>query len=278
MRILKKILTVAVFLAAGTGALFAGSNVRYQQTYPVSAVFGVNIDLMSEEIDVALWNRNEFRVTVVSDYSDYPVPYLSGGILYCENSSNSSRHKCLVEIKVPESFYAQAAYGGWTLSTMTGSITASKLWGETLSIESSTGSITLSKCEAQMADVSSCTGRVSLSQCIISDMINLSVDTGSVSFDGIAAGIIAECDTGSVNISLNQLPAHDCEITNCTGSITVSLPENPGFKLVFSTDTGSVYNAFTGYSGNRSGIDSYGAGYVIIRAETDTGSIRILRK
>lgn len=274
----KKIIIAALLLTAGAGILFAGNNVRFQQTYPVSAVFGVNVDLMSEDIDIALWNRNEFRVTVVSDYNDYPVPYLSDGILFCENESGGNRHKCLVEIKVPESFYARAAYGGWTLSTGTGSISASKLWGETLDIETSTGSITLSKCETQMADVSSNTGRVTLSQCIISDMLNLSVDTGSINFDGTAAGIIADCDTGSINIALDQLPVHDCELTDDTGSITVSLPENPGFKFVFSTGTGSVFNAFTGYSGGKSGIDTYGAGYVIIRAETGTGSIRILRK
>lgn len=273
----KKILTVAFFLAAGTGALFAGGKVRFQQTYPVSSVFGVNIDLLSGEIDVALWNRNEIRVTVVSDYSDYPVPELSGGVLSCEDSSGS-RHKYLVELKVPESFYAQSAYGGWTLSTMTGAINASKLWGDTLYVETMSGSITLSKCEAQIADVTSNTGRVTISQCIISDRVNLESDTGSINFDGAASGVTAESDTGSINISLDQPPVYDCDISCGTGSITISLPENPGFKFVFSTGTGSVFNAFTGYSGGRSGIDTYGAGYVILRAETDTGSIRILRK
>lgn len=274
----KKIILSVILVAACTGLLFAGKRVAFQEYYPVSSISGVKLDLMSEEVEIALWNRNEFRVTVVSDYSDYPIPRVSGNVLVCEDIGGGNRHKCLIEIKVPESFYASSAYGGWNIKTMTGTVKASKLWGDTMTVKTMTGSITLTKCETQLADVTSNTGRITLSQCIVSGVANLEADTGSINFDGSAGGVNGECDTGSINISLDRPPVQDCDLTCCTGSITVSLPENSGFKLVFATDTGSVYNAFTGYSGKRSGIDTYGSGYVIIHTETDTGSIRILRK
>lgn len=279
MRIVtKKILTIALFLAAGTGFLFASDHVVFQQFYPVTSVDGVNIDLMSEEVEIALWNRNEFRVTIVSYYNDYPSVSLSGNVLSCVDKSGGSRHQCKVEIKVPESFYAKAAYGGWSISTMSGSITASKLWGDNISVDTLSGTVMLSKCEAQMVDVESSSGKVTLSQCIVSELADLEAISGVISFDGIASGINAETTSGSINISLNQPLSQDCIFESISGAITLSMPDNPGFKLVFDTLSGSIFNAFSGYSGGKSGIDSYGAGYVVIRAETSSGAIRILRK
>lgn len=276
--LLKRVIIATLILAAGTGLVFASSQIAFQQSYPVTAVYGVKLDLMSEQVEIALWNRNEFRVTVVSAYGDYPVPELSGGILSCVDKTGGNRHKCTVEIKVPESFFARAAYGGWSISTMSGSVDASKLWGEAIYIETMSGAISLHKCEAQIMDVSSSSGKITLSQCIASSVANLESATGAIMFDGIAAGLNVETTTGAVNASLDQPPVQDCNFETTTGAITVSLPENPGFKLVFDTTTGSVYNSFTGYQGKKSGIDTYGAGYVIIRAESGTGSIRILRK
>lgn len=276
--LIKKLLSAAFILSVGVVSLFASGSVRFQKTYPVSEVNGVRLALMSESVEIALWNRNEFRVTVVSEYGDYPVPELTGGVLSCEDKSGGSRHSCLIEIKVPESFYAKAAYGGWNISTMSGSINASKLWGDCIDIESMSGSISLSRCESQMADIESMSGRVSLSECIISGMTQIQSTSGSVTFDGITAGINIETTSGSISISLDRPLTEDCTLESGTGSITVAMVENPGFKFVFDTATGSVYNAFTGYSGGKSGIDNYGAGYVIINAESGTGSIRILRK
>lgn len=276
--LLKKILIAALFAVAGTGILFAGNSIAFQQTYPVTSVYGIKLDLMSEEVDIALWNRNEFRVTVISSYGDYPVPELSGGILSCEDKTGGSRHKCTVEIKVPESFYARSAYGGWDISTMSGSVNASKLWGDSICIETMSGSISLSKCEAQVVDISSSSGKVELSQCIVSSLAELETASGQIIYEGIAAGINAESATGAIKISLDQPPVQDCNLETTTGQIVMTLPDNPGFKFVFDSATGSIYNAFTGYQGKKSGIDTYGAGYIIISANTATGSIRILRK
>ncbi len=275
---LKKTCIAALILVAAGGFLFAANNIVFQQMYPVSSVNGVRIDLMSEEVEIALWNRNDFRVTVVSSYDEYPTAYLSNGILSINENTGGSRHRCTVEIKVPESFYAKAAYGGWDISTMSGSVNASKLWGEAVSVETMSGSIRLSKCEMQMASLSSSSGSIVLTQCIVSSIGNFESTSGSITFDGIAAGINAESTTGAINVSLDQPVTQDCNLESTTGAILITMPDNPGFKLVFDSRTGSVYNAFTGYSGSKSGIDNYGAGYVIIRAESGTGSIRVLKK
>lgn len=271
---MKRILMFAIFFAAGAGALFAGNNIKFQQYIPASEVYGVNIDVNSEEIEVALWNRNEFRVTVVSSTNSYPVFELSDGIL----SSKGTGSMCKIEIKVPESFYARSAYGGWTISTTSGSIRASKLWGDSIDIETTSGSVGLTKCEAQLAYVSSISGAVSFSKCIFSNLLNVDAKSGNIRFDGIAAGINAETSSGSITASFDQPFTQDCNFDTSSGAVNISLPENPGFKFVFDTSSGSVYNAFTGYSGGRSGIDVYGYGYVVCRVDTGSGSIRILRK
>lgn len=274
----KKILLTVLILMAGTGLLFAGNRVAFQETYPVSAVKGVKINLMSEEVQVALWNRNEFRVTVVSDYGDYPVPRVSGNVLICEDTMGGNRHKCLIEIKVPESFHADAAYGGWAIKTASGAINASKLWGDTITIESMSGEIMLSKCESQIGEIKSSSGAIHLSQCIFSGIADVQSISGSIMFAGIADGLYCETTSGSINVAFDRPPVQDCSFYSVTGTVSVTLPENTGFKLAFNTKTGSVYNAFTGYSGGKSGIDTYGNGYIVVHAETSTGSIRILRK
>lgn len=276
-KILRKIIIAAFLIVTGAGFLFAGDNIVFQQTYPVSAVYGVDIDLVSEQVEIALWNRNEFRVTVVSSYSDYPVTELTGGILSCKDRTGNT-HRCMVEIKVPESFYAQSAYGGWSISTVSGSVKASKLWGENITAETVSGSINLSKCETQIADISSNSGSITLSKCIISGKGEFSSTTGAIMYDGVASSIDAESTTGAITLSFDQFLTQDLRVESGTGAVSISLPENPGFKFVFDTSTGSVYNAFTGYSGGKSGVDTYGSGYVIISAETRTGSIRVLRK
>lgn len=271
---MKKILTVALFLAVGTGALFAGSDIKFQRFIPVSEVYGVNIDVNSEEVEIALWNRNEFRVTVVSSTNSYPVFELSNGIL----SSKGTGSMCKIEIKVPESFYAKSAYGGWSISTTSGSIRASKLWGDVIDIETSSGSIGLTKCEAQLAYVKSSSGGITFSQCIFSNLLNAEATSGSIRFDGIAAGMNAETSSGSITASFDQPLTQDCSFDTSSGAVTITLPENPGFKFVFDTSSGSVYNAFTGYTGGKSGIDVYGYGYVVCRVDTSSGSIRVLKK
>lgn len=271
---MKRILIVALFLAAGTGALFAGNDIKFQQYIPVSEVYGVNIAVNSEEIEIALWNRNEFRVTVVSSTNSYPVFELSNGIL----SSKGTGSMCKIEVKVPESFYAKSAYGGWSISTTSGSVHASKLWGDVIDIETTSGSISLTKCEAQLAYVSSSSGAINFSQCIFSNLLNVEASSGSIRFDGIAGGINANTSSGSITASFDQPLTQDCNFETTSGAVNITLPENPGFKFVFDTSSGSVYNAFTGYTGGKSGIDVYGYGYVVCRVDTSSGSIRIMRK
>ncbi|MBQ0165954.1 MAG: DUF4097 family beta strand repeat protein [Treponema sp.] len=271
---MKKILTVALFLAVGTGALFAGSDIKFQRFIPVSEVYGVNIDVNSEDIEIALWNRNEFRVTVISSTNSYPVFELSNGIL----SSEGTGSICKIEIKVPESFYAKSAYGGWYISTTSGSVYASKLWGDIIEIETTSGSIGLTKCEAQLAYISSSSGSINCSQCIFSNLLNAEATSGSIRFDGIAGGMNADTSSGSITASFDRPLTQDCNFDTASGAVNITLPENPGFKFVFDTASGSVYNAFTGYTGGRSGVDTYGYGYVVCRVDTASGSIRIMRK
>lgn len=251
-------------------------NILFRQSFSQNDVKGINVNITSEIVQIDTWNKDSIQV-VMYGTSDYPNTSLNNAVLTI-NTPRGNYHPngCIVQIIVPERFYANTGYNGWKIETTSGDIYGTLLWGEYFSIKTTSGNIELSRCEAKNATITSVSGRISVNDCAFQNQTNVKTVSGSIFFFGKTPGINAETTSGAMSVKLKNQLTERSNFETISGSIVVSLPANSSFKFNFETVSGSVFNAFTNFMGGKNGNDIVGSGIPLIRAKSISGSIQIL--
>lgn len=239
--------------------------------FSASEADSVDIKLYRSAVEVALWKNDEIFVIAQSDTGFFPDCYISGSTLLCKIDGVNEASRGKLRLFVPESFFAEQ----WKISTVSGSVSVSQLWGEDCEITTTSGSIRLDKCEVQKLDVTSTSGRIFASDLVCSDEVELSSTSGAVRINGLFPQIDVTTVSGAIEVDSSIPIMRDSCLSSLSGAIRISMPENQGFVFAYSSLSGLVSDDFTAYRGKGNGNIVYKNGAVRIEAETLSGAIAL---
>ena len=265
----------AALLAVSCVSTTSGANVK-EQSWSFSALEAdsVEVRLYSSTVEVRLWENQEIYVYAESSDGRLPSCRMSGSTLLCKAEMGGEGHNCKVVIFVPESFFAEE----WKITTESGRVDVSQLWGENCEIQTTSGRIKMTKCEVQELEVGSVSGRIDASDIICSGSSDISTTSGRVEISGFMGQADVSTVSGAIDIDQVYPFIDDCCISSLSGSIHLKMPENNGFVLEYDTLSGAVRNEFTSFHGKGSGKDVYKNKSVKIEVETLSGSVTISRR
>ena len=234
----------------------------------------VDIKMVSTSVEVSLWNKDEIFVIYESSNGNFPDCYISGTTLLCKMEGKLEGSHAKLKLYMPESFFAEE----WKISTVSGSVNASQLWGEECEVTTTSGSVKLEKCEVQELNVNSTSGKIIADNLICSDEADLSTTSGSVRVKGSVGMIDVNTTSGSIEIDVDRPFNGDCCVSSLSGAVRIGMPENRGFLFDYNSLTGLVSDDFTSFRGKGSGSLIYKNGGITIEAETLTGSISLEKR
>lgn len=257
-------------------ATTSGSDSATEQTwvFPASETDSVDIKLYSTDVEVRLWDNQDICVVAESSDGRLPSCYIRGSTLLCKTEKSAEGHGSKIYMFIPESFFAEE----WKISTESGYVNASQIWGSSCEIKTISGRITLSKCEVQELDLTSVSGRIQADDLICSGTGEFSSTSGRVQVSGFVGETDVSTVSGAVDFDLAYPFVGDSCISTLSGAIRLTMPENSGFKLKYDTLSGSVRDDFTSFHGKGSGTSVYKDGGIELEMETLSGSVSIIRR
>ncbi|MCR4938818.1 MAG: DUF4097 domain-containing protein [Treponemataceae bacterium] len=242
--------------------------------FSVSDADSIDINMYKTAVEVNLWNNNEIFVISESNNGNFPDCYISGSTLLCKIDGKEECSRGTVKVYVPESFFAEQ----WKISTVSGSVKASLLWGKDCEINTTSGSITLEKCELKEAAVSSTSGKIVADKLVCSSNADFSSTSGSVRIRGALSKLDVNTTSGAIEIDMDEPFYGNCSVSSLSGAIRIGMPDNSGFRFEYNSLTGLVTDDFTAFKGKGSGNVTYKNGGISIVAETLTGAISLEKK
>ncbi|MBR4514633.1 MAG: DUF4097 family beta strand repeat protein [Lachnospiraceae bacterium] len=223
------------------------------------------------------------KVELIADGDDYRVDYslptddlkyeVNGGKLTLKYDSPNvwgflKSGNNYITIHVPKG----TDMGDVTLNSDTGAVALTDITCKTAKLDTDTGSTKVNGSHATSMELSSSTGSINVDKTTVENTLNIDADTGSIHIDNSSfKDAILESDTGSLHV--NNTSFDNIEANLDTGSIHIDAPgKAEEYSLELETDTGNVYidDNKEGKSYSSSGTTDKG-----IKAETDTGSVRI---
>ena len=165
-------------------------------------------------------------------------------------------------------FDGDAALSSLSVETDTGDINAKKSTlkiSGPINLEADTGDISLGKTEATLLAIETNSGDVELGECIFSANADISVDTGSIDFEGsfVCNSLKLEADTGDIE-GKAAIDANNIEIETDTGDVELILTgKRSEYEMLVKTHTGD------------SNIISQPGSPKSLSVKTDTGDIQI---
>ncbi|MBO4705778.1 MAG: DUF4097 family beta strand repeat protein [Spirochaetaceae bacterium] len=266
---------LAALMAFSCASTSGNSENTTEQSWMFSAsdADSVEIKLYSGSAEVRLWNGQE--LCVISESADGRLPscYISGSTLLCKADKSGEGRKTKVTLLVPESFFAEE----WKISTDSGRVEVSQLWGSSCEINTVSGQIQLTKCEVQELEINTVSGSIQAEDLICSGECDISTTSGRVMVSGYVGQADVSTVSGSVDFDMVYPFMDDSCISTLSGSIKLTMPENNGFSLKYDTLSGTVIDGFTSFQGKGAGTSVYKDGGVTIEVETLSGAVNIIR-
>lgn len=266
------ILIVVLFSTVSCASNTSWSMGTYKEKFSEESISNVDISLKSESVQLNVWGKDYFWIKCTSSTSSFPKVELISSTLSISTQRYSSGK---VEVFIPASFYAESPSYGYKIETVSGSIYAAHLWGCDIDINTVSGSVKLEKCEAPTLELETTSGSITIDGFYAKNRISLETVSGSIAFFGSTDAIDANSVSGSIRMNFETPLYNTSNIKNVSGTIRLALSTNSNFKIRFETISGNFKNDFTGYSGGKKGVDSYGSGMPLINVETLSGSIHI---
>lgn len=207
--------------------------------------------------------------------------------------SNSFLSKHLV-IQLPHAIADQLET--FNCSSVSGGIFCDRLNAKIAKVSTTSGKVSLNGVTAQSLRAQSVSGRIRLYRCaadtIFSGSTSGKVDVEAFScnnakFDTVSGRITASGNTnqlkansvsGRIEIALGAIPAK-VRMDSVSGRLTLGLIENEGFRVRYSSMSGSLYSEYpvSGNADPKNGTAFYGNGAIDIQLNTLSGRMQISR-
>lgn len=257
---------------------------QYESEFPASSIKKIEAELVYERLVFEVWDGNTVKVLIESTLDKNKIPEISssGNTLRIATRKNMKfginlgtwNVKTYVTVSIPKSL---ASNSGLELdaNTVSGSITMEELTARSIEADTTSGSIKVYDCFAKELDCESVSGSVTVDNGEYSDA-EMKTTSGSIKLYATTTDRFKlESVSGSIKCETKAVPAKGGKANTVSGSVTLALPKNDGFTLDYSSMSGSVKNEFTGFSGKRSGKDTYKDGNPTFDVETMSGSIKV---
>lgn len=185
------------------------------------------------------------------------------------------------------------------VQSMSGTVQASELSGESFEINAVSGTVLLRSISAETLDAGTVSGSLIVEGCsaeklnahsvsgtnscrgFSAEKAELTTVSGSLAAHGNAEKFKVSTVSGSATLTVDQCP-EKANLSSVSGSIKLRLPENAGFTADYSSSSGSFYTDFgaqikTDGKRKKSGRAVFGNGETKLDLHTTSGSLKILR-
>lgn len=293
--------------------LFA-KNTTYKESFP-NNIDTLEIDLVSEDINIISTSGADFSVEIDSNYKKYqPDVYYENNklIIKAKPKFIALSYRCNVELCIPQSvkfnevfvhtvsgdininsFICEDASISSTSGTIqvdsisadynnsikstSGSIKVKKLSGDAVSIHTTSGDIEAAKIESYESILESVSGDVNIKS-IDAETFDIKTVSGAVKlFDVFASNFNVNTTSGSVSLEFADLPIATSKIKTNSGSVDLYVTKIKGFDLIYQTNSGTLKDRINtnNFSPRGEYRNSYFGGGPEIQVRTTSGSLEL---
>lgn len=196
----------------------------------------LNFNFTSQDIEIVNYPEDTLNIEINSDYSDdveLSINKTDNKLFFNTKYNTPSNAKII--IRVPESF----TYGySINLSTSSGRVDVSNFRSHSLKITTANGKIDLNDSSSLYLYLTTSSGNITFDNLYTSFETSLASNSGKIKGSGYFGSLISNNVSGNTVLDFKDLGTSN-NINSKFGAIKLTMPEDAGYKVDFSTTSGS---------------------------------------